>query len=89
MTTIASKRKESENQMLLCHFFNHRNQIVIARISNIPNWYLERVVFPAQRFLFEAPEEAVLEIHSPDQGTIHEDTIPCRDLCITQESSNN
>jgi len=89
MTTIASKRKESKNQMLLCHFFNHRNQIVIARISNIPNWYLERVVFPAQRFLFEAPEEAVLEIHSPDQRTIHEDTIPCRDLCITQEDSNN
>lgn len=89
MTTIASQPLETENKMLLCHFFNHRDQVVIARISNIPNWYLERVVFPAQRFLFEAPEEAVLEIHSPEQGTIHEDTIPCRDLSISQDALRN
>jgi len=82
MTTIASQPLENKKTMLLCHFFNNRNQVVIARISNIPNWYLERVVFPAQRFLFEAPEEAVLEIHSPEWGTIHEDTISCRELFI-------
>ena len=89
MTTVASQSSESKKTMLLCHFFNQRNQVVIARISNIPNWCLERVVFPAQRFLFEAPEEAVLEIHSPEQGTIHEDTIPCRELCINQDDDNN
>jgi len=89
MTAIASQPTASEKEMLLCHFFNHRNQVVIARISNIPNWYLERVVFPAQRFLFEAPEEAVLEIHSPDRGTIHEDTIPCRDLRVDPNAFNN
>ncbi len=89
MTTFASQARKNQKKMLFCHFFNHRNQIVIARISNIPNWYLERVVFPAQRFLFEAPEEAVLEIHSPEQGTIHEDTIPCRDLSLAKENSNN
>jgi len=89
MTTIASQPIENKKNMLLCHFFNNRNQVVIARISNIPNWYLERVVFPAQRFLFEAPEEAVLEIHSPDQGTIHEDTISCRELCINEDAITN
>ncbi|NBD18882.1 MAG: DUF1830 domain-containing protein [Cyanobacteria bacterium] len=84
MTTIASQPLENKKTMLLCHFFNNRNQVIIARISNIPNWYLEKVVFPAQRFLFEAPEEAVLEIHSPNQGTIREDTISCRELCIDE-----
>jgi len=89
MTTIASQPLETKKTMLLCHFFNHRNQVVIARISNIPNWYLERVVFPAQRFLFEAPEEAVLEIHSPEQGTIHEDTIACRELSTSENALSN
>jgi hypothetical protein len=51
MTTIASQPIENKKNMLLCHFFNNRNQVVIARISNIPNGDLERVVFPAQRFL--------------------------------------
>lgn len=82
---IASQPVENKKSMLTCHFFNHRNQVVIARISNIPNWYLERVVFPAQRFLFEAPEGAVLEIHAPEQGTIREDTIPCRELCLEMQ----
>lgn len=89
MTTITPQPPETKKTMLLCHFFNHRNQVVIARISNIPNWYLERVVFPAQRFLFEAPEEAVLEIHSPEQGTIHEDTIACRELSVSENAINN
>lgn len=89
MTTLVSQPLATENKMLLCHFFNHRNQVIIARISNVPNWYLEKVVFPAQRFLFEAPEGAVLEIHSPEQGVIHEDTIPCRDLSIEKNSLNN
>lgn len=89
MTTIASQPLTSEKNMLLCHFFNEKNQIVIARIRNIPNWYLERVVFPAQRFLFEAPEGAVLEIHSPETGTIHEDTIPCQELSVREEVLQN
>jgi len=84
MTTIASHPLTSKKNMLLCHFFNEKNQVVIARIRNVPNWYLERVVFPAQRFLFEAPEGAVLEIHSPETGTIHEDTIPCQELSVSE-----
>lgn len=92
MTTTTSHTTQpltSEKNMLLCHFFNENNQVVIARISNIPNWYLERVVFPAQRFLFEAPEEAVLEIHSPETGTIHEDTIPCQKLSVNEGALQN
>ena len=62
----------------ICCYTNPTRQIQIARIANIPHWYFERVVFPGQRLLFEAPTQAQLEIHT---GTIASailaDTIPC------------
>ena len=49
---------------ILCYYTNHTNQIQVARITNIPDWYFERVVFPGQRLLFEAIPSAELEIHT-------------------------
>jgi Domain of unknown function (DUF1830) len=67
----------------VCCYVNPTGQIQIARIANIPNWYFERVVFPSQRLLFEAPAQALLEIHT---GTIASailaDTIPCGRLRV-------
>jgi len=86
MTTITSQPiTTSDKNFLLCHFFNERDQVVVIRITNIPNWYLERVVFPAQRLMFEAPEGAVLEVYSPEAETLREDTIPCHELCVKPE----
>lgn len=51
-------------EQTLCCYVNATSTIQIARITNIPNWYFERVVFPSQRLLFEAPLEAQLEIHT-------------------------
>jgi Domain of unknown function (DUF1830) len=66
---------------LLCCYVNATSQIQIARITNIPNWYFERVVFPGQRLVFEAPKNAVLEIHSGMMASsILSDTIPCTKL---------
>lgn len=49
---------------ILCCYVNATSQIQIARITNISNWYFERVVFPGERLLFEALPEAQLEIHT-------------------------
>ena len=50
----------------------------VARISNISNWYFERVVFPGQELTFEAPKEAQVEIHTGMMASaILSDTIPC------------
>jgi hypothetical protein len=69
------------NSNLLCCYVNATSQIQIARITNIPNWYFERVVFPGQRLVFEAPKNAVLEIHSGMMASsILSDTIPCTKL---------
>lgn len=48
---------------ILCCYVNASSKMQIARITNIPNWYLEHVVFPGERFLFEALPEAELEIY--------------------------
>ncbi len=55
--------------MILCCYVNYTNEIQIGRISNVADWYLERVVFPGQRLLFEAPTSAELEIYSSSFST--------------------
>ncbi|MEM6611802.1 MAG: DUF1830 domain-containing protein [Cyanobacteria bacterium P01_C01_bin.72] len=66
---------------ILCCYVNATSQIQIARITNIANWYFERVVFPGQRLVFEALDSGVLEIHSGMMASaILSDTIPCAEL---------
>ena len=68
---------------ILCIYFNHSNQIIIARISNISEWYFERVVFPEEKLLFEALPEAYLEIYRGDQNeAILSKKFPCSKLQI-------
>lgn len=71
---------------LLCCYVNATSQIQVARITNIPNWYFERVVFPGQRLVFEALATAQLEIHTGMMASsIISDTIPCDQLAIADE----
>ncbi|MEO0870070.1 MAG: DUF1830 domain-containing protein, partial [Cyanobacteria bacterium J06642_11] len=60
-----------------------------ARITYIPNWYFERVVFPGQRLIFETAVEGQLEIHSGSMASsILEDTVPCTRLQIVQPETD-
>ncbi len=52
---------------ILCSYKNKTPTVQIIRITNIPNWYFERVIFPGELLLFEALPEAVLEIYSSDE----------------------
>jgi Domain of unknown function (DUF1830) len=71
---------------ILCCYVNTSNQIQIARITDIPNWYFERVVFPGQRLLFEAPAVAQLEIHSSGTASaILTDRIACDRLQVKND----
>ncbi len=72
--------------VLLCCYVNVTSKIQIARITNVSGWYFERVVFPGQRLLFEAPISANLEIHTGMMASaILSDTIPCDRLAIDNE----
>ncbi|MBW4421710.1 MAG: DUF1830 domain-containing protein [Myxacorys californica WJT36-NPBG1] len=74
----------STSNSVLCCYVNGTSQIQIARITNVQNWYFERVVFPGQRLIFEAVPEAILEIHTGTMASaILSDTIPCTDLSLT------
>lgn len=79
----------NEDDKILCCYVNATSQIQIARITNIANWYFERVVFPGQRLVFEALESAVLEIHSGMMASaILSDTIPCTKLGLEKKQQD-
>ena len=85
MAQILDPLPPEQSGKSLCCYVNATSKIQVARISNIPNWYFERVVFPGQRLVFEAPQEAQLEIHTGMMASaILSDTIPCDRLAIDE-----
>jgi hypothetical protein len=73
-------------EYMVCCYVNATSRIQIVRITNIPNWYFERVVFPGQRLVFEALPEALLEVHCGMMASaILSDTIPCSSLRVQEE----
>ena len=83
MSQILDSLPHGENDSILCCYVNATSAIQIARITNIPNWYFERVVFPGQRLVFEAISQAMLEIHTGMMASaILSDTIPCTRLSL-------
>lgn len=86
MAQILDPVPQNESKTILCCYVNATSQIQVVRITNISNWYFERVVFPGQRLVFEAVSEALLEIHSGMMASaILSDTIPCKDLSLNEE----
>lgn len=86
MAQIIDPLPSDSASSLLCCYVNATSKIQVARITNVPNWYFERVVFPGQRLLFEAVPNAHLEIHTGMMASaILSDTIPCSRLRIEAE----
>lgn len=86
MAQILDPIPNGPQSSLLCCYVNATSQIQVARITNIPNWYFERVVFPGQRLVFEALPTAQLEIHTGMMASsIISDTISCDQLSVTEE----
>ena len=84
MAQILDPLPQGQKGTILCCYVNATSQIQVTRITNVPNWYFERVVFPGQRLVFEALTHAQLEIHSSMMASaILSDTIPCEQLCIS------
>lgn len=89
MAQILDPLPSDNSNRLFCCYVNATSKIQIARSSNVGNWYFERVVFPGQRLVFEAPADAVLEIHTGMMASaILSDKIPCDRLALDEESSS-
>jgi hypothetical protein len=69
---------------LQCCYVNTTSSIQVVRITDVPNWYFERVAFPGQRLIFEAVPSAHLEVHTGMMASaILSDKIPCEKLAMT------
>jgi Domain of unknown function (DUF1830) len=81
---------DNTNDEICCCYVNSTSQIQVARITNVHNWYFERVVFPGQRLIFEAPHYSYLEIHTGLMASsILSDKIPCQQLIVIGEDEPN
>jgi hypothetical protein len=86
MAQILDSIPEGRDNPILCSYINATSQIQIARITNVPKWYFERVVFPGQRLVFETLSEALLEVHTGMMASaILSDTIPCTRLRVKED----
>ncbi|MEH2242152.1 DUF1830 domain-containing protein [Nostoc sp.] len=89
MAQILDPLPPEQSGKILCCYINATSKIQVARISNIPNWYFERVVFPGQRLVFEAPEKGQMEIHTGMMASaILSDNIPCDRLMLDEPSTD-
>lgn len=85
MAQILDPLPSDSSKQILCCYVNATSKIQVARITNVPDWYFERVVFPGQRLMFETVSKALLEIHTGMMASaILSDTVPCERLAIEQ-----
>ena len=86
MTQIIDHLPSDQSVSMLCCYVNATSKMQVVRVTNVHNWYFERVVFPGQRLMFEAVSEAQLEIHTGMMASaILSDTIPCNRLAVDPE----
>ena len=69
------------SRLVLCCYLNHTSHIQVGIIPNQQGENCERVIFPGDKFLFEAPAAAKLEIFIDLGGkTILLERISCSHL---------
>jgi hypothetical protein len=84
MSQIIDPIRADQGDRVHCCYVNATSSIQIVRITDVPNWYFERVAFPGQRLIFEAIPTAHLEIHTGMMASsILSDKIPCIKLAMT------
>jgi hypothetical protein len=89
MAQILDPIPDDNSSAILCCYVNATSQIQVARITNVPNWYFERVVFPGQRLIFETLPDAYLEIHTGMMASaILSDKIPCERLSVKDNDNS-
>ena len=85
MTQIFSPGESSlDSQKLYC-YTNHLHQVIVAKIRGLVDRHCERVVFPQEKFLFEANDKCQVEIVQRTPAGIIRDSIPCSQLQVIEE----
>ncbi|WP_448561934.1 DUF1830 domain-containing protein [Trichothermofontia sp.] len=78
---ISSSFKDSE--LLLCYYTNQTQQLQVIKITDKPELNFERVIFPGQRLMFQAPPTSQLQVYSRTAvATLNREMIPCEQLQV-------
>lgn len=66
---------------VLCCYINQTQRIQVSKVTHLTQRDIEKVIFPGERFLFEATTNAKLDIYVTLAGkTTLLDSIPCSTL---------
>lgn len=90
ITQLLTPLPDYHTQKVLCCYMNETTKAIAVRINNVPDWHFEGIVFPNERFLFEAPFTAKLEVYQfTEFGTTRLDIIDCSYLVVEQIDSTS
>lgn len=78
VTSLPSQMSTSARD-ILCYYINSTSILQMVRLNGARDRDFERIVFPGQRLLFEAPPESLFEISANGQSL---DRIPCDRLQV-------
>lgn len=70
---------DTKNQQMYC-YVNRSSKVAIIRILGLVDRHCERVVFPGEKFLFEADDNCKLEINQQSDRGIIRDIVLCSEL---------
>jgi len=88
MPQILDPVPNTPSDPIVCCYLNATCSIQVVRITNLENWYFERVVFPGQHLMFEALPEGILEVHTGMMASaILSDQIPCSRLAVKEQAA--
>lgn len=89
MTQILDSLPADCTNRILCCYINDAHRIKIARITNISNWYFERIIFPGEKLLFAALPEAQLEIYTSSSTAAPVEVTPCDHLIVMTQAQQD
>lgn len=75
---------DTKKQKLYC-YINNFKQVVVAKVKGLKNRHCERVIFPAERFMFMADDNCELEIYQPANIGAIQEVIACSKLKTIEE----
>ncbi|HHP7231632.1 MAG TPA: DUF1830 domain-containing protein [Xenococcaceae cyanobacterium] len=86
MTQIFFSPDLDGNSKQIYYYKNNSTKIVIARVIGLRDRHCERVIFPGEKFIFEATNNCQLQISQQTEIGIIEDVIFCLQLKNESES---
>jgi hypothetical protein len=80
MTQVFFPSHSDINSQKIYCYTNKSDQVVIVRINDLADRHCERVVFPGEKFLFQADDKFKLEVYQQTNVGIIHDTISSSQL---------